>query len=67
MCASLKENTSDSDTLNVADLNARLASVGDERGHTDTKNDSIGFVDFDGIRQVVVSWLDNDMQALVKL
>lgn len=67
LAASLEQNSRDLDTIDVANLNARLASGRNQCRQAHTKNDCVCLGDSDGVGQAVVTRLQDHMESLTEL
>jgi hypothetical protein len=65
--SSLKKNSSNSNTSNIGNFNARLSSRRDKSSHTNTEEDGVFFIDLDGVGQVILTWLHDNVQTFVEL
>jgi len=65
--SSLKEKSRDFDTVNIGNFNG-WGSIGrNKSGKTNTENDSVGLGNLDGFLKIVLTRLEQQMEALIKL
>lgn len=64
---SLKKETCNSNTVNGCNFDAWFTISGNKGGKTKTQENSVFIVNFDGVFEMVVSWLENNMKTEIKL
>jgi len=63
----IEEDTSNSDTINISDFNTWLSCGWYESGNTETEYDLACLSGLNRISQVIVSWLKDNVETLIKL